>query len=153
MNQTFAIEITELPTAGGLSEDPSVLHRVEGFLNQESHLRRLNQLLQADGCIAQYRSVIDCVLVELLPKFKDACLEFYEGKGNPLSKLHPSEKIEAADVELELALEVLVSGDWASWTDFKSNFKAEIKWEPLQRMSGIATTVRSEKKAAIHSRS
>jgi hypothetical protein len=131
MNQTFAIEMTELPTAGGLSENPSVLHRVEDFLNIEPHLRRLNQLLQADGCVVHYRSVIDCVLVELLPKFKDACFEFYEGKGEPLSKLHSAEKIEAADVELELALEVLVSKDWTSWADFKINFKAEMKWEPL----------------------
>jgi hypothetical protein len=131
MNQTFAIEMTELPTAGGLSEAPSVLHRVEEFLSKEAHLRKVNQLLQEDGCIAQYRSVIDCVLVELLPKFKDACFEFYDGHGKPLANLHPAETIEAADLELKLALEVFVSGDWASWTDFKGNFKTEMKREPL----------------------
>jgi hypothetical protein len=131
MDQMFTIEMNNLPTAGGLTEDPSVLRCVEEFLSQESYRLKVTQLLQEDGCIAQYRSVIDCVLVELLPKFKDACLEFYEGKGKPLSKLHPAETIEAADVELGLALEVLVTGDWTSWTDFKGNFKKEIKWERL----------------------
>jgi hypothetical protein len=131
MNQTFVIEMTELPTTGGLSEDPSILHMVEDFLSKAAHLRRLNQLLQADGCIAPYRSVIDCVLVELLPKFKDACFEFYEGKGRTLSNLHPAKKIQAIDVELVLALEVLVSEKWPSWTGFKSNYKRKMKWEPL----------------------
>jgi hypothetical protein len=129
--QTFTIEMTDLPTAGGLTEDPSVLRTVSDFLGKESLLRRLNQLLQADGCVVKYRSVIDCVLVELLPKFKDECFEFYEGKGKPLASLHPEDMIAVTDVELGLALEVLVSGDWESWADFKRNFKAEIKWEPL----------------------
>jgi hypothetical protein len=131
MNQTFAIEMTELPTAGGLSEAPSVLHRVEEFLSKEAHLRRLTQLLQADGCIALYRSLIDCVLVELLPKFKAACFEFYDGQGQPLANRLTEEMIAVTDVELVLALEVLISGDWASWADFKSNYKRKMKWEPL----------------------
>ena len=125
--QTFTVEMTELPTAGGLTEDPSCLHQVEEFLCQESHHRKVTEILQADGCISQYQSVIDCVLVELLPKFKDACFEFYEGQGQPLANLLTEEMIARTDAELGLALEVLVSGCWASWADFKSNFKAEIK--------------------------
>lgn len=125
--QAFTIEITELPTTGGLTEDPSVLHHVEEFLSQGSHRRRVNQLLQEDGCVIQYRSLIDCLLAELMPKFRDECFEFYEGKGTPLVNRHPQETIEAIDVELVLALEVLVSKKWPSWTDFK----VEIKWEPL----------------------
>jgi hypothetical protein len=129
--QAFTIEITELPTTGGLTEDPSVLHRVEEFLSKESHRRKVTQILQEDGCVIEFRSLIDCLLVELAPQFKNACLEFYEGKGKPLSKLHSAETIEATDVELGLALEVLVSKEWATWEDFRSNYKAEIKWEPL----------------------
>jgi hypothetical protein len=131
MDQMFTIEMTEVPIDGGLTEKPSVLHMVEDFLSKEAHLRKVNQLLQEDGCIAQYRSVIDCLLAELLPRFKAECLKFYAGKGTPLVNQHPAETIDAIDAELGLALEVLVSKDWTSWADFRSNYKAEIKWEPL----------------------
>ncbi|MBM3303361.1 MAG: hypothetical protein FJY85_25870 [Deltaproteobacteria bacterium] len=142
MNQTFAIEISELPITGGLVGGPSVLHMVADFLNKEAHLRRLNRLLQADGCIAQYRSVIDCVLVELLPKFKAACSEFYDGQGQPLANLHPAEKIRAIDQELVLMLELLVSKKWESWSDFKRDFEVEIKLEPLSN-TGFFFGIRS----------
>lgn len=131
MDQIFTIEMAELPTAGGLTGDPSVLLSVNDFLSKESHHRKVNRLLQDDGCVIQYRSLIDCLLVELVPKFKEECFEFYEGDGKPLSNLHPAETIEATDEELGLALEVLVSGDWTSWDDFKSNFKSEVEWERL----------------------
>ena len=131
MDSVFTIEMVELPTAGGLTGDPSVLRSVDEFLSQESCRSKVNQLLQEDGCIADYRSLIDCVLAELAPQFKDACFEFYEGKGKPLENLHPAETVEAIDAELGLALEVLVSKEWPSWNDFKESFSAEIKWEPL----------------------
>jgi hypothetical protein len=66
-----------------------------------------------------------------MPRFKAECFRFYEGKGRPLGSLYPEETIVATDVELGLALEVLVSTEWATWEDFKSNFEKEIKWEPL----------------------
>jgi hypothetical protein len=131
MDNSFAIEMTDLPLTGGLTGDPSVLRSVDDFLKKESHLRKVNQLLQEDGCIADYRSLIDCVLAELAPQFKDACFEFYEGKGKPLENLHAAETIEAIDAELGLALEVLVSKKWESWANFKEGFRAEIHWEPL----------------------
>jgi hypothetical protein len=131
MDNVFTIEMTELPLAGGLSGDPTVLRGVGDLLSRESHFRKVNQILEANGCVLEYRSVIDCVLVELIPQFKDACLEFYDGKGRPLASQHPADTIEAIDVELGLALEVLLSKDWPSWDDFKRDFKGEIKWEQL----------------------
>jgi len=131
VDNVFSIEMTELPTTGGSTGDPSILRSVNHFLSKESHLRKVNQLLQEDGCVVQYWSLIDCVLVELLPHFKESYFEFYEGKGKPLASLHSVETIEAIDVELMLNLEILVSKKWQSWTDFKRDFKSEIMWEPL----------------------
>jgi hypothetical protein len=127
----FTIEMTEIPTSGGATGDPSILLGVSDFLSKESYYLKVNQILQEDGCVIQYRSLIDCVLVELLPHFKESCFEFYEGKGKPLASLHSVETIEAIDVELMLNLEILVSKKWQSWTDFKRDFKSEITWEPL----------------------
>ena len=79
----------------------------------------MNQILQEDGCVIEYRSLIDCVLVELAPQFKEACFEFYAGNGKPLANLYPAKTIESIDAELVMFLEVLVSKQWASWTDFK----------------------------------
>ena len=131
MDHVFSIEMTDLPVTGGLSGNPSILCSAAAFLNKESHLRKVNKILQEDGCVIEYRSLIDCLLVQLLPQFEDACLEFYEGKGRPLADLYPTETIEATDVELVMALEVLISKEWPTWDNFKSNFKAEMKWEPL----------------------
>ena len=131
MDQSFTIEITEVPIAGGLTEDPSVLRSVNDFLGKPAHHRKVDQLLQEDGCVTQYWSLIDCLLVELAPQFKDACLEFYQGKGQPLASLHPAEAIAGTDAELGLALEVLVSHEWSTWEDFKSNYKRRTEWEPL----------------------
>ena len=131
MDNVFAIEITDIPPAGGATGEPSVLRSVNEFLSREPNCEKVNGLLQEDGCIIQCRSLIDCVLAELVPRFKDECFEFYEGKGTPLVNRHPPEMVQATDVDLGLALEVLVSGDWASWDNFKSNFKREMKWEPL----------------------
>lgn len=131
MDNFFAIEITDLPVTGGLTGDPSVLRSVDAFLSQEKYLRKVNQLLQEDGCVTEYQSLVDCLLVQLRPDFEDACREFYEGKGKRFSDLHPSETIKTVDMELEIALEILISKEWSTWEDFKSNFKAAIKWEPL----------------------
>lgn len=131
MDQTFTIEMTELPLAGGLTEDPSVLRLVNDFLSKESHLRKVRQILQEDGCVIQYRSLIDCLLAELIPDFKEPCFEFYKCEGKPLVDRYPAKMIEAIDVELMLNLEVLVSKKWQTWTDFKRDFKSEIMWEPL----------------------
>ncbi len=131
MDNNFSIVMTDLPITGGLTGDPSVLRTVDAFLSKDPHLRKVNQLLQEDGCVVQYWSLIDCVLVELLPHFKESCFEFYEGKGKPLASLHSVETIEAIDVELMLNLEILVSKKWQSWTDIKREFKSEIMWEQL----------------------
>jgi len=131
MDQMFTIEMTEIPTSGGATGDPSILRGVSDFLSKESYHLKVNQILQEDGCVIQYRSLIDCLLAELVPEFKEPCFEFYEGKGKPLASLHPVETIKAIDAELGLALEVLVSKEWPTWVEFKSNFKVEMKWEPL----------------------
>jgi hypothetical protein len=123
MDNNFSIEMTDLPITGGLTGDPSVLRSVEDFLSKESRLQKVDQLLQEDGCIIDYQSLIDCLLVQLLPKFEDACVAFYAGNGKPLANLHPPERIEAIDVELVMALEVLISTEWPTWEEFKSNFK------------------------------
>ena len=130
MDGVFSIEMTDLSITGGLSGDPSILCSVDAFLNKESHLRKVNQILQEDGCVVEYRSLIDCLLVELLPQFEGACFEFYAGNGQPLANLYPAETIEAIDTELVMALEVLISKEWSTWEDFKHNFKTEMKWEP-----------------------
>jgi hypothetical protein len=131
MDHVFSIQTTDIPQGGGLTGDPSVLNSVNAFLNNTSNREKVNQLLQEDGCIIEYRSLVDCLLVQLLPQFEEASLAFYAGNGKPLADLHPPETINAVDMELDLALEVLVSKQWASWTDFKSNFKSEMQWEPL----------------------
>ena len=131
MGNNFSTVIIDLPITGGLSGDPSVLPSVEDFLSKESHLRKANQILEEDGCVVDYLPLIDCLLVELRPDFEKPCSEFYEGNGKPLASLHPAETIKAIDVELVIDLEVLISKEWLTWADFKSNFKAEIKWEPL----------------------
>jgi hypothetical protein len=131
MSQTITIEMDELPISGGNTDDPSVLRRVEKFLSQESHLRKVNQMLQDDGCYRQYLSLIDCLVAELDRDFKRQCTAFYEDKEKSLSDLHPAEEIEAIDQELALILEVLVSKKWQSWTDFKRDYKGELKFEPL----------------------
>ena len=131
MGNNFSTVIIDLPITGGLSGDPSVLPSVEDFLSKESHLRKVNQILEEDGCVVEYLSLIDCLLVELRPDFEKPCREFYEGNGKHLASLHPAETIKAIDVELVIDLEVLISKEWLTWSDFKSNFKAEIKWETL----------------------
>jgi hypothetical protein len=131
MNQTVAIEMTELPTAGGLSEDPSVLHRVEEFLSQESYRLKVTKIIGEDGCVIEYRSLIDCLVAELAPRLHTQCTKFYQGEEKPLSHLYPADTVAGIDKELLLILEILVSKKWQSWSDFKRDFEAEIKWEPL----------------------
>ncbi|MGO9117247.1 MAG: hypothetical protein ACLQPD_06500 [Desulfomonilaceae bacterium] len=131
MDNIFSIEMTNIPLGGGLTGDPSVLNSVNAFLNNTSNREKVNQLLEEDGCIIEYRSLIDCVLAELAPQFKEACFEFYAGNGKPLANLYPAKTIEATDVELVMALEVLISKEWPTWKDFKSNVKSDMKWEPL----------------------
>ncbi len=131
MDNVFSIELTNILPGEVLTGDPSVLNTVNTFLDNTSNREKINQILHEDGCIIEYRSLIDCVLVELAPQFKDACFEFYAGNGKPLANLYPMETIEAIDAELVMALEVLVSKQWASWTDFKGNVKSEMQWEPL----------------------
>jgi hypothetical protein len=63
MDNNFLIEMTDLPVTGGLSGDPSILCSVDAFFNKESHLRKVNQLLQEDGCVIEYLSLVDCLLV------------------------------------------------------------------------------------------
>jgi hypothetical protein len=131
MDNVFSIEMTDLPLTGGLTGDPSVLRSVNEVLSRKSYYGTVNQLLQEDGCVVQYRSMIDCLLVEFAPQFKDACFEFYAGNGKPLANQYPTETIEATDVELVMALEFLISKEWPTWEDFRSNFKSETKWQPL----------------------
>ncbi|MGO9121738.1 MAG: hypothetical protein ACLQPD_29525 [Desulfomonilaceae bacterium] len=127
MDNVFSIEMTDLPITGGLSGDPSILCSVDAFLNKESHLRKVNEILQEDGCVVEYRSLIDCLLVQLLPQFEDACFEFYAGNGKPLANLYPTEAIEAFDQEIVLALEVLISREWPTWEDFKETYRENME--------------------------
>jgi len=131
METLLKIEMTELILTGGLTGAPPVLRRVNDFLSHESNCEKVNRLFQEDDCILQYESVIDWLLVELKPEFKDECFEFYKGKGKPLAELYSAQTIEDIDRDLGLALEVLISNKWPSWTDFKEGFRAEIMWEPL----------------------
>jgi len=131
MDQMFTIEMTNIPTSGGATGEPSILRGVSDFLSKESYHLKVNQILEEDGCIIQYRSLIDCLLSELITDFKEPCFEFYKGEGKPLVDRYPAKTIEAIDVELMLNLEILVSKKWQSWTDFKRDFKSEIMWEPL----------------------
>ncbi len=131
MDQMFTIEMNNLPTAGGLTENPSVLHRVEEFLSQESYRLKVTQIIGEDGCVIEYRSLIDCLVAELAPRLHTQCTKFYQGEEEPLSHLHTADTIAVIDQELVLILEILVSKKWQSWSDFKRDFEAEIKWEPL----------------------
>ncbi len=131
MKRMPGFQMIQLPSIGGLTGAPPVLRRVNDFLSHESNCDKVNRLFQEDDCILQYESVIDCLLVELKPEFKDECFEFYKGKGKPLAELYSAETIEDIDRDLGLALEALISNKWPSWTDFKEGFRAEIKWEPL----------------------
>ena len=131
MDTVFTIEMTDLPPAGGLTGDPSALPCVDEFLCRESNYEKVANLLQEDSSVLQYRSMIDCLLVELAPQFREECLEFYEGRGKPLVDRHPAETIPDIDRELELALEILISRKWLSWSHFKRSFKKEKSWEAL----------------------
>ena len=125
MNNNFSMVMTDLALGGGLTGDPPVLHCVEDFLNKASNLEKVDQLLQEDGCVLNYESLIDCLLVELRPKFEEPCREFYEGNGKSLAKLYPTSTIQTIDAELVTDLEILISKEWPTWGDFKSNLKTE----------------------------
>jgi hypothetical protein len=77
------LDLSLLPTAGGLNEDPSFLSSFHQFLQEGPHSDVLVSLLQGETAVYSYQSLIDSLLVELIPQFKAAAFGFMQEKGNP----------------------------------------------------------------------
>jgi hypothetical protein len=128
---TMRLDILLLPTAGGLTGDASVLFSVHEFLQDGSHYDAMVTLLQGESAVYNYQSLIDLLLVELMPQFKEDCFRFYEGKGKSFANLYPAQVRREIDKQLRETLDFLVSREWTSWANLKTTYKTERNWEPL----------------------
>lgn len=91
----------------------------------------MNNLVQAEISLQSYQSLIDFLLVELMPEFKDNCLRYYEGKGKSLREICPPDVRLRVDAKLRGILEFLVFEDFSSWEHFKATFQTGMNWELL----------------------
>jgi hypothetical protein len=121
-----------LPVTGGLTGDPSVLTSVNEFLRDESNFDKVNNLLQQEISLQEYRSLSDFLLIELLPEFKNDCVLFYQEKGKSFSERYPAEVRSSVDEKMRGILESLDSENYESWTHFKRTFQTAMDWEALQ---------------------
>lgn len=120
-----------LPLSGGVTGDPSVLTLVEQFLEDETNLQKVNDLVQGESSMERYRSLVDFLLVELMPEFENDCFQYYAGKGASFHDAHPWELTSYVDAKLRTLLEFLVNQDHPSWSTFKSKYETGLNWELL----------------------
>jgi len=125
------MDIFFLPAAGGLTGDPSVLVSVSQFLQDKSNFDKVNDLAQGEISLQLYQSLIDFLLVELMPEFKNDCFRFYEGNGKSFYEVYPTKVRSSVDEKVREILQFLVSRDYESWEDFKSTYQTDMNWEPL----------------------
>jgi hypothetical protein len=131
MRQLGCINMLFLPPTGGLTGAPSALVLVSQFLAEGSNLSKVNDLAQQATSLGEYRSLIDFLLVELMPEFREACLRFYEGRGKSfIDACSPEERLNV-DEQIRNILEILTSREWTSWGYFKRTYRTEMNWEPL----------------------
>jgi hypothetical protein len=138
MWQSGTQDLFLMPATGGLTGDPSVLELVNQFLRDESNFEKVNNLVQEEISLQRYQSLIDFLLVELMPEFKIDCFRFYEGKGKSFCDSYPADVRSNADVKLREILEFLVFEDYRSWRHFKSRYETGMNWEPLWRKAADA---------------
>jgi hypothetical protein len=120
-----------LPAEGGMTGDPSVLEQVNQFLRDESNFEKVNNLVQEEISVQKYQSLIDFLLVELMPEFERNCFRFYEGKGRPFCEIYSADVRASVDTKIRAILEFLVFEDSRSWKHFKGTFEMGLNWEPL----------------------
>ena len=75
-----------------LAANPKVLHLLRGRIEQSE---------------VEFQSVLDAVLVSLLPQFKAPCLDFYAGTGKLLKDSVSAARLKAVDAHLCNSLRVL----------------------------------------------
>jgi hypothetical protein len=119
------------PAGGGLTGDPSVLELVGQFLQDKLNFDKVNDLAQGEISLQFYQSLIDFLLVELMPDFKKDCFRFYEGNGKSFYESYPAEVRSSVDEKMREILQCLVSKDYESWRDFKRTYQTEMNWVPL----------------------
>jgi hypothetical protein len=120
-----------LPAEGGMTGDPSVLDLVNQFLRDESNFDKVNNLAQSEISSQRYQSLIDFLLVELMPEFERNCFRFYEGKGRPFCEIYSADVRASVDTKIRAILEFLVFEDSKSWKHFKDTYQTRMNWEPL----------------------
>ncbi len=120
-----------LPVTGGLTGGPSVLTLVNEFLRDESNFDKVNSLVQQEISLQKYRSLIDFLLIELMPEFKNDCVLFYQEKGKSFVEGYPEEVRSIVDEKLRGILEFLNSENYESWRHFKRTFQTAVCWEAL----------------------
>jgi hypothetical protein len=120
-----------LPAEGGMTGDPSVLELVNQFLRDESNFDKVNHLVQEEVSLQKYQSLIDFLLVELMPEFKGDCFRFYEGKGKSFLESYSQDVRSSVDTKVRAILEFVVFEDCRSWKHFKGTFETGLNWEPL----------------------
>lgn len=74
----------------------SIFTRCEGFLEDTDHQHSLSWLTDVLD-ETEYHSTMDFVLCTVLPKFRPACIAFYEDEGPQLVKMLSSTRIERID--------------------------------------------------------
>src|SRR5208283_2118690 len=99
-------DLCVLPAAGGLTGDPSVLELVNEFLRDASNFDKVKDMVQQEISLQKYRSLIDFLLVELMPEFKNDCFLFYERKGKSFYHSYPAEVRLSVDEKLRGILEL-----------------------------------------------
>jgi hypothetical protein len=124
-------DLIVLPAEGGMTGDPSVLDLVNQFLRDESNFEEVNNLVQQESSLEKYQSLIDFLLVELMPEFKSDCFWYYEGKGKSFGDSYSAEVRSNVDAKLRGILEFLAFEDYRSWEHFKSSYETGMDWEPL----------------------
>lgn len=120
-----------LPAEGGMTGDPSVLELVNQFLRDESNLNKVKNLVQEEISLQKYQSLIDFLLVELMPEFKVDCFRFYEGEGKSFCEGYSPDVKSIVDAKLRRILEFLLFDDYRSWKHFRNSYETGLNWEPL----------------------
>jgi hypothetical protein len=120
-----------MPVAGGLTGDPSVFALVNEFLRDESNFDKVNSLVQQEISLQKYRSLIDFLLIELMPEFENDCVLFYQEKGKSFSEGYPVEVRSIVDEKMRGIIEFLNSENYESWANFKRTSQTAMDWEAL----------------------
>lgn len=117
-----------LAVNGGATE--SIFPQVEAWLfDGDDHMRAL-EFIASQKAMERYRSIIDFLFCELVPRYKKDCFKFYLGKGKQLKDTISVRELTYYNnvllVALEIAFSLFTEQRKLKWAQYRS-----IVWETI----------------------